>query len=151
MKYFATMLLLNTGVACSQSKNSPVVEITDNKTEENKIIEVIRLLTQLMIERDTKAMNNIVDKDFTLTHITGYVQSKAEWFHEIETESMKYYSYKEVKTSVKIEGDKAIFVGQNLLDARIWGSRNAWRLQQKMELEKRDDNWIILHSVATTF
>lgn len=127
------------------------MEITDNKTEENKIIEVARLLTQLMIERDTKAMNNIVDKDFTLTHITGYVQSKAEWFHEIETESMKYYSYKVVKTSVRINNNTATFVGQNLLDARIWGSRNTWRLQQTMQLEKRNGNWIILNSVATTF
>jgi hypothetical protein len=61
------------------------------------------------------------------------------------------YSYKEVKTSVVIDGNKATFIGQNLLDARIWGSRNTWRLQQSMELEKRGDNWIILHSAATTF
>ena len=64
---------------------------------------------------------------------------------------MKYYSYKEVKTSVEIFGDKAKFVGQNILDARIWGSRNNWRLQQTMQLEKRNGKWIILKSVATTF
>lgn len=151
LKYFVTMLLLNTEIACSQTKNNPAVEKTDNKVEENKIIKVTRQLTQLMIERDTKAMEIIVDKNFTLTHITGYVQSKAEWFHEIEKESMKYYSYKEVKISVKIEGNKGVFVGQNLLDARIWGSRNTWRLQQKMELEIRNGQWIILKSVATIF
>ena len=79
------------------------------------------------------------------------MQSKNEWFSEIESEQMKYYSYKEVKTTVKINGDKATFIGQNILDARIWGTRNNWRLQQVMKLEKRDGKWIILKSVATTF
>ncbi|MGQ7944424.1 nuclear transport factor 2 family protein [Flavobacterium sp. WC2509] len=119
--------------------------------EKQQILEVTRKLTDLMIERNLLELNKILDNHFTLTHITGYVQSKEEWFLEIESERMKYYSFKEVKTSVKIEGDKAIFTGQNLLDARIWGTRNNWRLQQTMNLEKRNGNWIILKSTATTF
>lgn len=64
---------------------------------------------------------------------------------------MKYYGYEEVSKSVKINGDKAEFVGRNRLDARIWGSRNVWNLQQTMQLEKRNGEWIILNSVAKTF
>ncbi|OCB68984.1 nuclear transport factor 2 family protein [Flavobacterium glycines] len=122
--------------------------IEDDKSQ---VLDVTRQLTQLMIDKNTAAMNKILDANFTLTHITGYVQPKEEWFSEIESERMKYYSYKEVKITVKIDGDKAIFVGQNLLDARIWGTRNNWRLQQTMQLEKRNGKWIILKSVATTF
>ncbi|PWA07346.1 nuclear transport factor 2 family protein [Flavobacterium psychrotolerans] len=121
---------------------------TDDKSQ---VLEVTRQLTQLMIDKDIAGLNRILDMRFTLTHITGYVQSKAEWFSEIESERMKYYSYKEIKTTVKIDGDKTTFVGQNLLDARIWGTRNNWRLQQTMQLEKRNGKWIILKSVATTF
>jgi hypothetical protein len=124
------------------------MEINNNKSQ---VPDVTRPLTQLMIEKDTAAMNKILDSHFTLTHITGYVQPKQEWYAEIESERMKYYSYKEVKTSVEIDGDKATFVGQNILDARIWGTRNNWRLQQTMQLEKRNGNCIILKSVATTF
>jgi hypothetical protein len=124
------------------------MEIDNNKSQ---VPDVTRQLTQLMIEKDTAAMNKILDSHFTLTHITGYVQPKQEWYAEIESERMKYYSYKEVKTSVEIDGDKATFVGQNILDARIWGTRNNWRLQQTMQLEKRNGNWIILKSLATTF
>ena len=51
----------------------------------------------------------------------------------------------------KVEGNKAECTIQTLLDARIWGSRNTWRLQQTMQLEKRNDDWIILKSVATIF
>ena len=119
--------------------------------DKSQILEVTRQLTQLMIDKNTTAMNKILDIHFTLTHISGYVQPKEEWYAEIETERMKYYSYKEVKTSVNIDGDKATFVGQNMLDARIWGTRNNWRLQQTMQLEKRNEKWIILKSAAAIF
>lgn len=152
LKCLLTLLLLQTGVACSQSKsNKETMQDETIKNDELEIFEVTRQLTQLMIEKNTEAIDKIVDPHFTLTHITGYVQSKAEWFSEIESERIKYYSYKEVKTTVKIDGDKSTFVGQNLLDARIWGTRNNWRLQQTMQLEKRNGKWIILKSVAITF
>ena len=150
MKLLLLTLILNITTACSQtnSKSKVAMEIDTNKSQ---VLDVTRQLTQLMIEKDTAAMDKILDAHFTLTHITGYVQPKKEWYAEIESERMKYYSYKEVKTSVEMHGDKASFVGQNILDARIWGSRNNWRLQQTMQLEKRDGKWIILKSVATTF
>lgn len=137
-------------IGCTQ-QNQNTMKIKNSISSEAEIIALTRKLTQLMIERNTAEINRILDKDFTLTHITGYVQPKEEWFAEIEKESMKYYSYKELNTSVKINGDKAEFIGQNMLDARIWGSRNNWRLQQTMQLEKRNGKWIILKSVAKTF
>jgi hypothetical protein len=128
--------------------NSLTMNTTDDKIQ---VLTATRELTDLMIDRDIMGLDKILDPHFTLTHITGYLQSKKEWLSEIESEQMKYYSYTEVKTSIEIEGDKAKFVGQNVLDARIWGMRNSWRLQQTMQLEKRDGTWIILKSVATTF
>ncbi|KGO86524.1 hypothetical protein Q765_09830 [Flavobacterium rivuli WB 3.3-2 = DSM 21788] len=123
----------------------------DATDEKIPVLAITRQLTDLMIKRDIAALHTILDTHFTLTHITGFVQSKAEWLSEIESEQMKYYSYTEVKTSIEIEGDKARFVGQSILDARIWGMRNNWRLQQTMQLEKHDGTWIFLKSVATTF
>ncbi|MCP2025206.1 hypothetical protein L1276_000346 [Flavobacterium sp. HSC-32F16] len=124
-----------------------------NKIEDDreKVLDVTRRLTQLMIDKNTVEINKLLDNSFTLTHITGYVQPKEEWLSEIEKETMKYYSFKEITVSVNIDGDKAVFIGQNILDARIWGTRNKWRLQQTMQLEKRSDKWIILKSVATLF
>lgn len=146
-------LFLISASACSQINSKPetIMETDKIESDELQVLNITRQLTQLMIEKNTEAIDKIVDSNFTLTHITGYVQSKEEWFSEIESERMKYYSYKEVKTTVKIDGDKATFAGQNILDARIWGSRNNWRLQQTMLLEKPNGKWIILKSVATTF
>ena len=44
--------------------------------------------------------------------------------------------------------DKAEVIDRNLVDARIWESRNVWRLQQILQLKKRNGNWIVLQSVA---
>jgi hypothetical protein len=127
------------------------METQKNDDSSSQVLDAARALTKLMIEKNTTGMDKILDVNFTLTHITGHVQSKKDWYAEIQSEQMKYYSYKEVKNSVKIDGDKATFVGQNLLDARIWGTRNNWRLQQTMQMERRDGKWVILKSVATTF
>jgi hypothetical protein len=153
IKLLLSLFLLNAITVCSQtsSKTQDVMEMDKTENDKSQVLEVTRQLTQLMIDKNTAAMNKILDAYFTLTHITGYIQSKAEWFSEIESERMKYYSFKEVKISIKIDGDKATFVGKNLLDARIWGTRNNWHLQQVMQLEKRNGKWIILKSVATTF
>lgn len=116
-----------------------------------EVYNVVQQLAKLMIARDTAVMTSILDKDFTLTHITGYVQPKAEWLSEVARESMKYYSAQEVNHTININGNIADVTTRNMVDARIWGSRNTWRLQQKMRLEKRKDNWIILYSIASTF
>jgi hypothetical protein len=152
IKLLLLTLVLNAIEGCGQttSKTQKPME-TINTDDKSQVLEVTRQLTQLMIDKNTLAMDKILDSNFSLTHITGYVQPKEEWVSEIESERMKYYGYNEVKTTVTINGDHATFVGQNILDARIWGTRNNWPLQQTMQLEKRNGKWIILKSVATTF
>lgn len=119
--------------------------------DSNELLAVVKRLAEHMIARDTVAMNEILDKDYTLTHMTGYVQPRAEWLNEVAKESMKYYSAEEVNHTIEVNGDTAEVMIQSMVDARIWGSRNTWRLQQKMKLEKRNGVWIILSSVASTF
>lgn len=120
-------------------------------TDKIKITEIVQNLTDYMVQRDVEKIDEILDDDFTLTHITGYIQPKEEWLGEIKKETMKYYTYEKVKESVKIDGNKATFLSQNILDARIWGTRNRWRLQQIFQLEKRNGRWLITSSVASLF
>lgn len=44
--------------------------------DEAEVLATVRRLVELMIARDTVAMNNILDEHYTLTHMTGYVQPK---------------------------------------------------------------------------
>lgn len=135
--------------SCAQNKQQNMKDTLN--TEEVHVLAVVRQLSELMIKGDTAAMNHILDGGYTLTHMTGYVQPKAEWFDAVINGSMKYYSANEVRHSVTVSGNKATVTMQNLVDARIWGSRNTWRLQQKMALEKRNGKWILLNAIASTF
>jgi hypothetical protein len=55
------------------------METDQSNNNKSQVLAVTRQLTQLMIDRDTAELNKILDTHFTLTHITGYVQSKNEW------------------------------------------------------------------------
>lgn len=134
----------------AQNKPTAIANQMESK-DKQEVLQTVRRLAELMIKRDTSEMEKILDEKYTLTHMTGYVQPKDEWFKEVLSERMKYYSAKEVSNIVHINVNKADVTMQNLVDARIWGSRNTWRLQQIIKLEKIKGKWIILSSVASTF
>jgi hypothetical protein len=116
-----------------------------------EVYHVVKKLGEAIIKKDTDSLSIILDSQFTLTHITGYVQSKKEWIHEIVEESMKYYSINELEHAIHLNENNASVRMRSLVDARVWGHRNTWRLQQNLELEKRNEDWIILNSVASMF
>ncbi len=150
MKHILLTVLILGGAIGEPAQNRKSME-QKSINEEGTVLYTVRQLAHLMIARDTVSMNNILDEHYTLTHMTGYVQSKSEWFAEVQKETMRYYSAEEVDHHVKLNGNKAKVTVRNRVDARIWGTRNTWRLQQKVELEKRGGKWIILKSVASTF
>jgi hypothetical protein len=36
-----------------------------------------------MLERDTDLLDGLLDDEYTLAHLTGYLQSKREWLEQI--------------------------------------------------------------------
>ena len=83
--------------------------------------------------------------------MTGYKQTKDEWFEEIKNERMRYFSTVEEEISINIEDNSAELVGKNKVNARINGYRNTWNLKLKMYMKKVNDKWIILEAVASSY
>jgi hypothetical protein len=48
-----------------------------------------------MLERNTDILNGLLDDDYTLSHLTGYLQSKKEWLEQIDSGEMQYHSLQE--------------------------------------------------------
>jgi hypothetical protein len=46
--------------------------------KKQQVIEITDTLTELMIVRDVNDLNKLLDTNFSLSHIKGYVQSKIE-------------------------------------------------------------------------
>ena len=92
--------------------------------DEQQIIELYRAVNQAMVAKDIDKLDRILADGMHLVHMTGYDQTKDEWFAQIRSEQMRYYSTKEENIKdIKIEGNKASFIGQSKVDARIYGSR----------------------------
>lgn len=122
-------------------------------TDKEAIIQLYRDENTAMVAKDINKLNQILATSMKLTHMTGYVQPKLEWIDQIQNEEMQYFSSKEdAIKDIKIDGDKASLVGQNRVQAKIWGGGvNTWPLQMKMYFEKRNDVWIITDQVASTY
>ncbi|WOY89882.1 hypothetical protein R7892_04005 [Ligilactobacillus murinus] len=65
---------------------------------------------------------------------------------------MRYYSSEQENVTVDLLAEeRAELTGQNLVSARIWGSKGTWRLQMKVYFEKRAGKWVIVKQVASTY
>lgn len=122
-------------------------------TDKEAIMQLYRDENTAMVKKDINRLNKILASSMTLTHMTGYVQSKLEWIDQIQNDEMQYLSSKEddIK-NIEINGSKASLVGQNQVQAKIWGGGvNTWSLQMKMYYEKKNGEWIITNQIASTY
>ena len=112
-----------------------------------------RQVNQAMVDKDTAKLKELIKPDTVLVHMTGYSQPVSEWLDQIESEEMKYYSWKEeVIKNIVVDGDRASLIGQSRVKARIWGAGpSTWPLQIHMFFEKVDGEWEIVKQVASTY
>lgn len=108
-------------------------------------------LCDAMVAGDVAELDSILADDFTLTHMTGYVQSRSEWLNSIESGEMRYHRMETVEATLSAEGTQPELTARNLTDATIWGSRATWRLTLRSWFEPRGDGWRIARTVASTW
>jgi hypothetical protein len=108
---------------------------------------------QAMIDGDTEALASLLDPSYTLTHMTGYLQPKAEWLEQISSGRMRYHSAQEQDrvVVVAVSGDTARLVSRDVVEATIWGSRGTWNLQLTTDYVRRGGTWCAIRTEATTF
>jgi hypothetical protein len=122
-----------------------------SQAQEAEVIAAYRDMYRGMLEQDTHLLDELLDDEYTLEHMTGYVQPKREWLQHIASGRMRYHSERETSTGVTITGDGAVLVGRSVVDATIWGGRGTWRLQLTTRYERRDGQWLAVDTVATTY
>lgn len=116
-----------------------------------EVVEAYRALLRAMVEGDTDSLDELLDEDFTLTHMTGYVQPKREWLAQIRDGHFDYHGVEEKDVTVEVEGGTARLVGRTVTDATVYGTRAPWRLQLALDYALTDGAWIALRSVASSW
>ncbi|KRM17782.1 hypothetical protein FD31_GL002302 [Companilactobacillus nantensis DSM 16982] len=130
-------------------KSESVIKMTDQEA----IIQLYREENEAMVAKNLSKLNQILAPTMKLTHMTGYVQPKLEWIDQIQNDEMQYLSSKEENIKdIEIYDNQASLIGQNQVQAKIWGGGvNTWPLQMKMYFAKQNGNWIITNQVASTY
>ncbi|KRE49901.1 hypothetical protein ASG92_26495 [Arthrobacter sp. Soil736] len=106
---------------------------------------------EAMVAGDVAELDGILSEDFTLTHMTGYVQSRSEWLEAIESGEMQYHRMETVEATVGADATVPELTASTRTDATIWGSRATWRLTLRSWFERRGDGWVISRTVASTW
>ncbi|MET7696498.1 nuclear transport factor 2 family protein [Streptomyces sp. NPDC005485] len=123
----------------------------ESGVDREEILEVQQVFLDAMVEGDTETLGQLLDDDFTLTHMTGYVQPKAEWLSEMRAGQFVYHSIDTKTSTLDISGDTAHLVLRTLTDAGIYGGRANWRLDLASDYRREGDTWAVLRTVASTW
>jgi hypothetical protein len=142
-------------IACSSSGASPVTkkEEAAAMTDQDKaaLVKAHREMFRTMVGRQIAELDALLDRNYTLTHMTGYVQPRQEWLDAVKSGQMRYHSEKEKSVGVDVNGDDAVVVGHNVVDATIYGSRGTWNLQLTTKYKRVNGKWVAMSTAATTF
>lgn len=121
------------------------------ETDQAKILAQYQGQLDAMSRGDTTALDELLSPRFTLTHITGYRQPKAEWLAEMRAGQFRYHRIDQRSATVTLAGDTATLVGRFDVDATVYGSRSRWRLQLAQNYTRKAGHWTATASVATTW
>ena len=122
--------------------------------DKQQIIALYHQMYKAMVEKDTATLDRIHAPQFVLIHMTGMHQSKQEYIHAIADGTLNYYSveHESIEVDVAADGLSANIRARSRVNAAVFGGgRHTWRLQQKLKAVKRDGEWLLIESRASTY
>ena len=117
--------------------------IYPESSEESAVLKAFETMQQAMIDKDSYTLNDLVTADKTFTHMSGKVQTKEQFFGEIEDGTLNYYSYKLNSPVVMVDGDTALLTGSTTLEAKVYGASGTWTLKTNQHFVKQDGKWLL--------
>lgn len=93
-----------------------------------EVRELHDVLCEAMVSSDVAPLDGILAEDYTLTHMTGYVQPKAEWLEAIRAGEMRYHRMETREATHGADPAAPELTARTLTDATIWGPGATWRL-----------------------
>lgn len=107
---------------------------------------------EAMVTGDVDALADQLADGFTLTHMTGYVQSRREWLEQVASGAMTYHSITDVALSLDhVDTAEPVLTVRTRTDATIWGSRGTWPLQLRIHFVHDGTRWMAARTVASTW
>jgi len=84
---------------------------TPKDTNETAVLNVLQDYHRAMVDAAIGKPEDIVDRRFSLTHTTGYVQLRDEWFYVVRTGQFDYHKIDVDEVAVRCDVDFAFVAG----------------------------------------
>lgn len=104
-----------------------------------------------MVAGDADALGALLTDGFTLTHMTGYRQPKAQWLADVASGAMAYHAIDDVAVSVDFDGDTPVVTAHTRTEATIWGGHGTWPLRLRIHFARIGGSWLASDTVASTW
>jgi len=104
-----------------------------------------------MVAGDADALGALLADGFTLTHMTGYRQPKAEWLADVRSGEMTYHAMDDVQVTIDISGQSPVLTVRTRTEATIWGGSGTWPLQLRIQFTFEGNAWLAENTVASVW
>ena len=109
---------------------------------EAEVLDTYKAIQQAMIDKDIDTLDRLDRDGTTFTHMSGKVQTKAEFFGEIADGTLNYFAYDIHDPQVTVDGDEATLTASVTLTAKVYGTSGSWTLPVNAHFTKIDGQWI---------
>lgn len=92
-----------------------------NTGAEAEVLAAYEAIQQAMIDKDIETLDRLYRDGTTFTHMSGKVQTKAEFFGEIADGTLNYYAYEIRNLHITVDGGEAILTASVTLTAKVYG------------------------------
>ena len=120
--------------------------------ERETIREMYRTYWRCMIAKDAAGLRALMAEDYTLTHMTGAVQTADAFLCGLLGGTFRYYAAEHDGIEVTVNGDAARMVGKSRALAAVYGgAKRSWRLRGDFTLRREQGGWKLTGSSASTY
>jgi ketosteroid isomerase-like protein len=129
---------------------SPSIAAPPATGAELEIRAMEKLWNEARVRADIAALERILDRDWTVTHGDGTIDTKAAYLGDLKSGARKFSAdVKEDELSIRINGDTAIAAGLSESNVTYKGRPSGGLLRFTRVYVKRDGRWVMLVSHAT--
>lgn len=123
------------------------VEILSNRTfggVERDVLDCFVEYQQALIDKNEVKLNELMDDNYILTHMSGKKQTKGEFIGEVMDGTLNYFKSEIHDSNILFDDDEnATLISDVTLSARVYGVESKWTINTVMDFKKINGRWII--------
>ena len=123
--------------------NVSIINEKELTQEQKEVLNRFVEFQKAMIEKDSEKLNELMQDNYTLTHMSGKTQTKEEYIDEIMDGTLNYYNSIIDNPTITVDDNKAILKADVTLDAKVYGIKGTWTLHSKQTMEKINEKWYL--------